>query len=354
LRVLFAGGGTAGHINPALAIAGEMAGDTILFVGTEKGMESQLIPRAGFEIKYIDVTGFDRENVLKNFMVLAKIPFAEKAAGNIIKDFAPDVVVGTGGYVAGPVLLAAHMSGIRTLIHEVNAVAGVTTKLLAKFADVVTVSFPATISELEHKAKRIEVTGNPIRSEIFTLKKEDARRKLQLDARPLVVAFGGSLGAESINSAMEKWVKSPEIDKYQVIWATGERYFQNIIADIGARDGVQIVPYISNVYEVLPAADVIVTRGGGALFEIAALGKASVIVPSPNVTNNHQEHNARAMEKEGAAAVVLESDIDRLSGEIERLCRDSEARFMMEVAAEKMGKRDAAGRIVGILREEQA
>ena len=340
MRVLFTGGGTAGHVIPAIAIAKEVRGG-VLFVGTQRGIENRLVPEAGFNIAHIDIRGFDRKRLWKNFAVIRKIFKANADARAIIKKFQPDIVVGTGGYVSGPVVYAAAKMGIRTLIHEVNAKAGLTSKILARYADIVTVSFEAAKSEFP-RARRVELVGNPIRAELFQFTREEARERLALDERPVVVAFGGSLGAEAINEAMDDFVRTNG-KRYQVIWACGERYFNDYMRDLGA------VPYIRNMEEVLAAADLVVTRGGGTLFELTALGRASVIVPSPNVTNNHQEHNARALEERGAAKVVLEKDIGGLSSIIMELCENRAARLAMEDAAFKMGRKDAVGRTLELM-----
>jgi UDP-N-acetylglucosamine--N-acetylmuramyl-(pentapeptide) pyrophosphoryl-undecaprenol N-acetylglucosamine transferase len=342
MRVLFACGGTAGHVNPAIAIAKQVRGE-VLFVGTIKGLESRLVPDAGFNIEYIDIEGLDRKKPWKNLFKIKKLYKAIEDARMIIKRFEPDIVVGTGGYVSGPVVYAAAQKGIKTLIHEVNACAGLTSKILAKHANVITISFEAVKKDFGN-AKKVKLVGNPIRSELFSLTREEARERLALDDRPLIVAFGGSLGAEALNDAMKNFMwEYGGCGRYHVIWASGERYFNEEMRNAGA------VPYIHNMDEVLAAADLVVTRGGGALFEITALGKASIIIPSPNVVKNHQEHNARALEANGAARVLLEKDIRKLSSLIWELCEDKEARLRMEDAAFKMGRKDAVDRIIELM-----
>ncbi|MCL2740024.1 MAG: UDP-N-acetylglucosamine--N-acetylmuramyl-(pentapeptide) pyrophosphoryl-undecaprenol N-acetylglucosamine transferase, partial [Oscillospiraceae bacterium] len=414
MKILFACGGTAGHINPALAIANKLAENKeneVLFVGTQKGMEARRIPEGGFDIKFIEISGLNRKNLFKNLSLPKKIVNSIKQSKQIVKEFQPDFVIGTGGYVTLPVIYSAHKLGIKTLIHEVNSVAGLATNLLSKYADIITCAFENTKIKT---SKTIHCTGNPIRPELLRhceLSKQSSdfnsqpskrtpqpvgatphlveadclrgsasplsvgrphfeephstvnyqlstancllRQKLGFDSRPIILAFGGSLGAEVLNNAIEKLVLENN-DKYQIIWATGERYFEDIRnrlvedAALGvptsknshsscqlSTANCQLVPYIHNMSELLPIADIVITRAGGVLFEILALGKASIIIPSPNVTANHQVKNAENLAKKGAINMLLEEYIETLPQVIEQTIK---TRKTLETNALKLAK----------------
>jgi len=321
MKVLFAGGGTGGHINPALSVANYMKGQEkdfeALFVGTERGLEKKLVPAAGYDIKYIDICGFDRKNLLKNFSVIKKLLKANRDCKDILKNFKPDAVVCTGGYVSGPVTIAASKLGIPSIIHEQNVYPGLTVKGSEKYVDYVAVSFPET-TEYMKKPEKCVVTGNPIRGELFDISYEEARKRLGLSDKPFVLVFGGSLGAEKINKTMIDVIKKLCNDNsVQLLFGTGDRNYEEVMeclkgVDLG--DNIKVVPYINNMNEVMAAADLVVSRAGAiTLSEIAALGKASLLIPSPNVVRNHQEQNARAFEKIGGAEVLTE---DKLTSEV--------------------------------------
>ena len=323
MKVLFAGGGTAGHINPALSIADYMQQKETdfeaLFVGTTHGMEQKLVPAGGYKIKYIDICGIDRKHILKNISVLFKLQKAKNDCRKIIREFKPDAVVCTGGYVSGPVAIAAHRLGVPAIIHEQNVYPGLTVKGAARFVDYVAVSFKETVSHMKNPEKCV-VTGNPIRSEILNADKETARRELGLSDKPFVLVFGGSLGAGKINETMigtlKKLVRDNEIS---VLFGTGDRNYNDVAeklknAGIELNGDIKVVPYINNMAAAMAAADVVVSRAGAiTVSEIAALGKPSILIPSPNVVRNHQEQNAREFERKEAAVVITE---DILSPEI--------------------------------------
>lgn len=340
MKIIFAGGGTAGHIYPALAIANELKKEyknfECLFIGREKGMEAKKIPESGYNIKFIEINGLERKKVHKNFA----LPFiwckAVKNSKRIISEFNPDVVIGTGGYVSAPVVYSAHKLGIKTLIHEVNSVPGISTLCLAGVADKITVSFEE--SKSRSYLKNAAVTGNPLRQEIFNISKKQARENLKIDDKPLIVAFGGSLGAKAINDAMKNL---PNKEKFNIIWGCGERFYDEY-KEFGA------IGYINNMDEVLSAADVVITRGGGVLFELTALGKASIIIPSPNVTANHQEKNARALESKNALYVILEHEINKLPEYIAKALQNQKE---LEEASKLQGKPNATNDIIKIIKQ---
>lgn len=322
LRYIFAGGGTAGHINPALAIAKavkEKDNDAeILFVGTKKGMEKTLVPKEGFEIVFIDVRGFSREITLTNIASIWKAFTSLFEADRIIKRFKPDVVIGTGGYVSYPVVFRASKRGIPTAIHEQNAYPGVTTRFLSKYADKVMLSFK-TARPLKREDNTV-MTGNPVRGEILKADKNKARAALGIDGRPLILSFGGSLGALKINEAVVDMLElSAKDGQFNHIHGVGSRDYEQIknnldekhIAQNGEK-GITVCEYIYNMPQVMAACDVVVARAGAiTLSEIACMGKPSILIPSPNVTDNHQYHNAKTFSENGAAILIKD---DELSG----------------------------------------
>lgn len=316
MRVLLAGGGTAGHINPAISIADTIKskekGSEFLFVGTKSGMESKLVPNSGYEIEFIEVSGFKRSLSFKNAVAVLKAAKACLKCRKIIKNFKPDVVIGTGGYVSGPLLYTASLLKIPTLIHEQNVFAGMTSKMLSDKVDTVCISFEESRNRFG-KAKKVVLTGNPIRQELFDLEYSQARKRLNIDEKPFVVAFGGSLGATRLNESMVSYIKSVDEGKYNILLATGEREYDAVIKSLGGlrKDGVKIVKYIYNMNEVMQAADLLVCRAGAiTVSEINALGKPSVLIPSPNVTDNHQFFNAKALADKGAAILIEEKDLN--------------------------------------------
>lgn len=362
MRVLFAGGGTGGHINPAISIADYIKSKEesfdALFVGTKKGLETKLVPRAGYDIKYIDIVGFNRKNLLKNISVLKKLSEAKKECRKIIEDFKPDYVVCTGGYVSGPVAIAAKAMGIPALIHEQNVFPGLTVKGAEKYVDCIAVSFEETLKHLN--PKKCVVTGNPVRSEIIEADYKKAREALGLSEMPYVLIFGGSLGADKINQTVISMLKRvSEEKKFKLLFGTGDRNYDSImkkIADegISISDNIEIVSYINNMHEVMAAADVVVSRSGAiTLSELAVLGKPSVLIPSPNVVRNHQEQNARELEKGGAAVVLTEDMLtgDILYDTISGLVENTEKLLAMSRNADKYAKRDALDKIYTIVKD---
>lgn len=327
MRVLLAGGGTAGHINPALAIAGyikEKRPDTkFLFVGNKGGMEQRLVSQAGYEIRSIVISGFKRslspKNVVENVKTVNRTLTSSVEARRIISEFKPDICIGTGGYVSGPVIRTASKMGIPCVIHEQNAYPGVTNKLLAKRVQRVMLAVEEAKKYFD-KAN-VVVTGNPVRGEILRADKEHCRMKLGLDERPVVLSFGGSLGAKRINEAVADLVARSGIDgRYQHIHAYGSYgdWFPRLVREKGAQlelcHNLDIRQYIDNMPECMAAADLVICRAGAiTLSEIQAMGKPAILIPSPNVAENHQYHNAMALVNAGAAEIIEEA---QLSGEL--------------------------------------
>lgn len=369
MKVLLAGGGTAGHINPAIAIAQVVKAHhpdaEIMFVGNEGGLEQRLVPDAGFSIKSVSIRGFKRslspKAILENMGTAIKAVTASKAAKKIIKDFAPDICIGTGGYVSGPVIRSAQKLGIPTAIHEQNAYPGVTNKMLSKNAKAVMLAMDAARVHFDSNLNFV-LTGNPVRSQILSaLNKEEARKALGLDERPVVLSFGGSMGARKINENMAQLIaRSGQDGKYQHIHAYGKYglWFPDLVkekgTDIENCSNLDVREYINNMDLCMAAADLVVCRCGAiTLTELQIMGKPSVLIPSPTVAENHQFHNAMALVNENAASVIEEKDLtsEKLTEEIDRLLSNENLLSQYSQNAEKMSIKDANERIYNVIKE---
>lgn len=362
MKVLIAGGGTAGHINPGLAIAKyiqyKKSDANILFVGTQRGMEKILVPREGFELQFIRVMGFQRKILSQNMKAFRELFRGLKDAYRIVKEFKPDIVIGTGGYVCGPVLLLASMMKIPTLIHEQNAFPGVTNRILSRFVDSVAISFKESAMYFSDQ-KKLVLTGNPIRSELLHTNRQEARERLGiLGDKPFVAVFGGSRGAEKINQTMIEMLKDEYQDgEFEVLFASGEFDFERVSEAIKNKQCkfAKVVPYIFNMADVMTAADLLVARAGAmTVSEIAAVGVPSILIPSPHVTANHQEHNARVLESQGAAIIILEKNISSqlLYQQMKSLLSDKEQLVKMGKFAKKVGNLNAVEKIYSIILEK--
>ncbi len=360
MRVIFAGGGTGGHINPAISIADYVkARDKsfeAVFIGTKNGLETKLVPKAGYRLEFIDIEGFSRKNMLKNVKIAAKLVSARSRVKRLIKDFKPDCIVCTGGYVSGPVTMAAKAMKVPSLIHEQNVYPGLTVKGSENYVDYLALSFEETVNHMKHKEKCV-VTGNPIRTEILEADKEKSRRKLGI-TKPFVLIFGGSLGADKINDNVIKILKRViDEGKISLLFGTGDRNYEKIMErvrneGIQLNEDVRIVPYIDNMAECMAAADLVVSRAGAiTVSEIAALGKPSILIPSPNVVRNHQEQNAREFEKNGAAALIVERELnsDVLYDKIMSMVTDKASLDKMSQNLKALAKTDALERIYDLM-----
>lgn len=362
MRILLAGGGTAGHINPAISIATyakqAYEGNEVLFIGKRGNMEETLVPRAGFEMKFIDIEGFKRSSLLKNVKVVAKTLKAIKESKKIIAEFEPDVVICTGGYVSGPVMSAAKAMGVKSIIHEQNVFPGVTIKLSQRSASYIATSFEQTKNYLKAKEKCI-FTGNPVREQILSADRELSKMALELDDRPTVLAFGGSLGAARVNDAVIGYIeKMITNDDVQIIFGTGKRNYNDVMSefdrrkiDIKAHKNVRVCDYIYNMDEAMAAADIVVGRAGAiSISEITALGKASVLIPSPNVAHNHQFTNAKALSDKNAARVITEDVLtgDLLYSVVSELLSDKSLLDEIGRNASTFGTRDASEKIYSL------
>ncbi len=368
MKILLAGGGTAGHINPALAIAGyikEKEPQTeILFIGNRDGMEQTLVTKAGFPIKSIVISGFKRnfkpQSIVHNIKTVSRVFTSSKKAKKLIKEFNPDICIGTGGYVSGPVIRTAANMGIPCIIHEQNAFPGVTTKMLSKKVKKVMLAVEDAKKHLDSDVDFV-VTGNPIREDILKITKEEARQKLNLDDRPVVLSFGGSLGARCINEAVAALVaRSAEDQKYQHIHAYGQQgtWFPELLkekgVDINEHKNLDIRQYIDNMPLCLAACDLVVSRAGAiTLSEIQAKGKPAVLIPSPYVAENHQFHNAMALVNKKAASIIEEKDLneEKLIKVVDDMLLDKELLKEYSENAQAMAITDASERIYNIVKE---
>ena len=367
MRFLFAAGGTGGHINPALAVAGDIRerfpDAEILFVGTKDKMEAQLVPAAGFDFKTIEISGFYRqltwENIKRDIGTLMKLLRSSSQAKKIIKEFQPDVVIGFGGYVSGPVVRKAANMGIATAVHEQNAYPGITNKALAKKVDQVMLTVERAEKYMQPKNPCV-VTGLPVRGEMLKADRDISRAELGIkDNQKLVLSMGGSLGADTMNNAMVDII----VDNWQnkdlyFIHAMGQ--FGNWVpdrlrekgVDLDAADNVEIREYINDMYRCMSAADLIICRAGASsLAEIEALGKASILIPSPNVAENHQYHNAMALVENDAALIMEEKNLNYESMKelFESVIFDDEKRNRISKNAGKLGITDAKTKIADII-----
>lgn len=362
MRILLAGGGTAGHINPAISIASyaKSADDTaqVLFIGKRGNMEETLVPAAGFEMEFIDIEGFKRSFTLKNISVVLKTMRAIRECKKIISRFKPDIVICTGGYVSGPVMSAAEAMHVPSIIHEQNVFPGVTVKLSQKYASYIATSFEQTKEYLAEKRKCV-FTGNPVREQILTANRELARLALRLDERPFVLAFGGSLGAARVNDAVTGYIENViKTDDVQVMFGTGKRNYEDVSNDFKRRGidltkhkNIRVCDYIYNMDMALAAADVVIGRAGAiSISEITALGKASILIPSPNVAHNHQYTNAKALCDKGAAEMITEDVLTPklLGDKVNELLGDTEKLKTIGKNAKKLGVTDASQKIYAL------
>jgi UDP-N-acetylglucosamine--N-acetylmuramyl-(pentapeptide) pyrophosphoryl-undecaprenol N-acetylglucosamine transferase len=312
LRVIISGGGTGGHIFPALSIANAVKAkrsDTdILFVGAENRMEMQRVPAAGYPIKGLPVSGFDRKHLLKNVAVLLRLLKSQRMARRIIRDFRPDVAVGVGGYASGPTLKMAGKQGIPTLLQEQNSCAGITNKLLAKDARVICVAYEGL--ERFFPAEKIRLTGNPVRQGLLDCRvsRDEAVTSLGFNpVHPVILIMGGSLGARTLNESVLAHLDKIRASKVQFVWQTGRSYFEEMKKRLGddVPGNLVITDFIADMDVAYAASDLVVSRAGaGSISEFCLLGKAVILVPSPNVAEDHQTKNALALADRDAAVYV--------------------------------------------------
>lgn len=357
MKVLIAAGGTAGHINPALAIAGRIKAGCpeaeIHFAGRRKGMEYDLVTRAGYAFHHIEVNGIQRsltpKNIARNIAAVWHLALAMPRAGAMLRQLQPDLVIGAGGYVSGPVLQAAARRGIPTAIHEQNAFPGVTNKILAKEVDVVFAASAAAVDRLGAPDKTL-VVGNPVRPEVFRQDRAAARKALGAGDRVVLLSFGGSLGARRINEVVADLAAWHTKNRdFLHIHATGSRGVE-LFRRLGLEKGfagakqLQVKEYIQDMPRMLAAADLVISRAGAlTLAELEAAGRAAILIPSPNVAENHQYYNALELEKAGAAVVVEEKDLtgEKLIELVDRLTSRPETLAEMGQKARALARPDS-------------
>ena len=372
MRLIFATGGTAGHINPALAVASyireQYPNSDILFIGTPDHMEARLVPNAGFNFKTIEINGFKRsfspKSVLDNVKTVGKLIKSEKDSKEIIKDFKPDVVIGFGGYASGPVLQEAVRLGIPSCIHEQNAYPGITNKQLAKSVDKVMLTVEDAKNHLEPKNEPI-ITGLPVRGELLSKSKEEARAELGIPSgAKLVLSFGGSLGAAPLNDAMRDilienssseniyHIHSAGTNGVEFLTSLESEGFEKIGEDVIRKGNSEVRKYIDNMDVCMAAADLVIGRAGASsLSEIEAMGKASILIPSPYVAENHQFHNAMALVNRNAARIIEEKDLttESLKSKIDELLSNDETLTEIEKNAKAMAVLDSRERIAEVI-----
>ncbi len=363
MKVLLAGGGTGGHINPALAIAGIIKSHCpdaeFLFAGTPNGMEAKLVPQAGYRLEHIKVAGFQRRltpgNIGRNIKAVWYLAGSGRRAKQIIREFQPDIAIGTGGYVAGPIIRMAAKMGIPTAIHEQNAFPGVTNKLLAKEVDHVMLTVEAALKYFDPNIK-YTVTGLPVRAALLQKTRAQARAELGFDDSFCILSFGGSLGAGGINETMAevlKWHSSKglKINHIHGYGGMGKDTFPQKMQEYGIpmkNDRIRVSEYINDMDTCMAAADLVVCRSGASvLAELEALGKPSILIPSPIVTGNHQFHNANVLGKAGAAIVIEQKNVttEDVIARIEALYNDRPKLQSMAQNAAALSVKDTDDRI---------
>lgn len=339
MRVIIAAAGTAGHINPGIAIANKIKQEDknskIIFIGTTRGLENDLVPRAGYELKTIEAYGLSKKISIENLKRMYQTFKGFGEAKKIIKEFKPDIVIGTGGYICGATITVAHNLKVPTMLHESNAFPGKAVKILAKKTDTILVSFEDAIARIK-KANRVVYTGTPVKikkQEYGINEKNRILKEIGLnETKPIILVSGGSQGAQKINEAIMEIVKNKRNKNYQMIWATGPKQFdimkenlENAHMNINHIDGMKIMPYIYNMEEVMNIANVMIGRAGAmTVTEISNLGKPSILIPLPNVSHNHQLYNAKVLEKVGAAKIILNDELtgEKLNHAIEEIILD--------------------------------
>lgn len=359
MKFIITGGGTGGHIYPALAIAEEIKKSykdpQILYIGTENGLESEIVPKAGFTFKTIRVKGMPRKLNKASFIAIRELLYGLGDAKKIIKDFMPDIVIGTGGYVCGPVVYIAAKQKIPTLIHEQNAYPGITNKILSRYVDKVLVTFDEAKKYFKY-GDRVVNTGNPIRKEIIETRKDYSYNKLKIDPKtPFILSFGGSGGQKKLNDATLELIKlNKDESEFQLIHVTGSRFYDKYIKELEEKNikignNIRIIPYLYDIPEALSIANLVITSAGAiTLAEISALGIPSILIPKAYTAENHQEYNARSFEEKGASIMILEKDLEPSSfrEQVLSLIKDKDKLLTMSKNCRKLGKIDASERIV--------
>ncbi len=362
MKVVIAAAGTAGHINPGLAIANKIKQEEpkseITFIGTTRGLENDLVPRAGFNLKTIDAYGLSKKLTIENIKKMYKTLKGYGEAKKILKDLKPDIVIGTGGYICGATILAAHNLKIPTMLHESNSFPGKAVKMLAKKTDEILISFEDAKERIPN-AKKIVHTGTPVKikkQEYTNSQIEKIKKELGLNnEKPLVLIFGGSQGAQKINEAIMGIIKNKLNKEYQIIWATGPKQYdiikeklEDANININYIENTKIVPYIYNMEEIMNVSDLIVSRSGAmTITEIANLAKPSILVPLPNVSGDHQMYNAKVLANKNAAIIIINDDLNTvdLNTKIKEIVLDKNKKEQMGKNAFKVSTKNVEEKI---------
>ncbi len=341
MRVLMSGGGTGGHINPALAIADTIKQHEpdaeIAFVGTKRGKEAELIPRAGYPLHFVEIQGISRSLSPKNIKTMWYILTAPRKAAKLIDEFQPDIVIGTGGYACWPTLAAAAKKGIPTMVHESNALPGLAVRKLQNQVDRILINFDQTAEKLSAPREKIVKVGNPLRGGFGTIPSHMAKQKLNVEKyKQIVMCFGGSLGSEKLNECAKEFMPICAKEHPDVLYVhvAGTRYYQQMYSDLVAEgldkyDNIKLFDYIHDMPFWMSAADIVISRAGAmTISELSLMKKASILIPSPNVVDNHQYKNAKVLADRDAAVLIQESELvnSKYSSEILSLLEDEKKR----------------------------
>lgn len=359
MRLIISGGGTGGHIYPALAIIEDLMkqepDSEVLYVGSERGLESAIVPNQGIKFVALRIQGFKRSLSLENLKTVALFLKSVHESKKMIKEFKPDVVIGTGGYVSGAVVYAAAKAHVPTIIHEQNSAVGLTNRFLSRYVDKIAIGFHE--AKAQFPKEKVVFTGNPRAQQVAHMQSNFKWSSIGLkDDEATVLIFGGSQGAPAINNAVIASVNEFNKRTYQVVFVTGQKRFDGVMEKLGKtkiKDNIKILPYINNMPQVLPKVDLIIGRSGAtSIAEITALGIPAVLIPSPYVTADHQTKNTMSLVTRGAALMIKEADLNpkNLLKAIDQLMHDSDEREKMSESSKKLGVVNSADQILDIAR----
>ena len=359
MRLIISGGGTGGHIYPALAIIEDLMkqepDSEVLYVGSRRGLESSIVPKQGIKFVELEIQGFKRSLSLENFKTVALFLKSVHTSKKIIKDFKPDVVIGTGGYVSGAVVYAAAKAHIPTIIHEQNSAVGLTNKFLSRYVDKIAIGFHEAADQFPKE--KVVFAGNPRAQQVANMHSDFKWSEIGMqDDVPTVLIFGGSQGAPAINNAVIEAISEFNKRRYQVVFVTGQKRYDSVIEQLDKvriSDNIKILPYIDNMPKVLPRVSLIVGRSGAtSIAEITALGIPAVLIPSPYVTADHQTKNTMSLVDRGAALMIKQDELNgqSLVKSVDQLMHDSAEREKMSVDSKKLGVVDSADKILNLAR----
>ncbi|WP_035053620.1 undecaprenyldiphospho-muramoylpentapeptide beta-N-acetylglucosaminyltransferase [Carnobacterium pleistocenium] len=361
MKILLSGGGTGGHVYPALALMRRIQEvdptAEFLYVGTEKGLESKIVKNYGIPFASVEIKGFKRSLSLDTFKTVRMFISSISQAKKIVKKFQPDIVIGTGGYVCAPIVYAASKLGIPSIIHEQNSVAGITNKFLSRYVTKIAICFEEVKKDFANYPEKICFTGNPRAQEVSNVEKKAALEEYNLDSeQPTVLIFGGSRGAKRINDAFIEALPMLATKNYQVLMVTGDIHYENIQSQLvkikNDKFNISVVSYIPNMPEVFTTVSLVVSRSGATtLAELTALGLPSILIPSPYVTNDHQTKNAESLANKGAAKLIKEESLtgEKLVQTLDELMLNSEKRQEMAKNAKKIGMPLASDRLIEVI-----